>query len=200
MTSDGRPGELRVGAIVLAAGRSTRMGALNKLLAPVGGEPMLTRVVRGLVDARIDPIVVVTGHDEAAVQAACADLPVGFAYNADFARGMSTSLRCGVTAIAIDPDVDGALVALGDMPWIEPSHLERLVRAFRSSADIVAPRFGGRRGNPVLFGRDHFPALRRATGDAGARSVLAQQASGVRWVDMPDDAIHRDVDTAQDLG
>jgi molybdenum cofactor cytidylyltransferase len=175
------------------------MGAVNKLLAPLDGQPVLTRVVRRLADAAVDPIVVVTGHDEAAVQAACAGLPVGFAHNLDFARGMSTSLRCGVTAIAIDPDVDGALVALGDMPWIEPSHLERLVRAFRSPADIVAPRFGGRRGNPVLFGRDHFPALRRATGDAGARSVLAQQASRVRWVDMPDDAVHRDVDEPEDL-
>jgi len=189
----------RVAGIVLAAGRSTRMGATNKLVALVDGRPMARRVVEALVEADVSPVAVITGHDEAAVRAACAGAPVGFVHNPDHAQGMSTSIRAGVEAVGADLGVEGLLVALGDMPWLEARHVWRLVDAFRRRSDVVAPRFEGRRGHPVLFGRDFFPELARVSGDAGARSILRRLSSEVTWVDLPDDAVLRDVDTPEDL-
>jgi molybdenum cofactor cytidylyltransferase len=175
------------------------MGRTNKLLAPVGGRPMVRRVVDALVPAPLSPVLVLTGHEADAVRRACAGASVTFVHNPAFGLGMSTSLRLGVERARAHPEVDGLLVALGDMPWVEARHILSLVAAFRDRGDLVAPRFDGHRGHPVVFGRDFFPELATVEGDAGARAIIQRRASDLTWVDMVDDAILRDVDTPDDL-
>lgn len=192
-------GTPRVGAVVLAAGRSRRMGERNKLLEAVDGEPMLTRVVDALLASSADPVVVVTGHEAERVKSCLQDRPVRWAHNPDYAAGMSTSVKAGLAALG--EDVDGALVALGDMPWVRAEHVDRLIGAFdpRGPRSIVVPEYGGKRGNPVLWSARHFAEMRRLTGDIGGRPLLEAHHDAVLRVAMPDGATQVDVDTPETL-
>ncbi len=186
-------------AIVLAAGRSTRMGAANKLLADVGGRPMVRRVVEAALASAASPVLVVTGHQEAEVREALAGLEVTFVHNPDYTKGLSSSLKAGIGAV---PEAaDGALVMLGDMPQITAEHLDRLIAAFAEDRgnSIIVPTHAGKRGNPVLWPRAYFAEMLQLEGDAGARRLLAAHGSRVREVDLGTDAIFADVDTPEAL-
>jgi CTP:molybdopterin cytidylyltransferase MocA/xanthine/CO dehydrogenase XdhC/CoxF family maturation factor len=190
----------RFAAVVLAAGLSRRMGDANKLLAPIAGTPMVTHVVRAAEAAGLREVVVVTGHDEAAIRAALGGSAARFVHNPDFAAGMSTSLRAGVRALG--PHVDGALVLLGDMPWVTPAHLAALTGSFapEEGASICVPLHEGQRGNPVLWGSRYFAELASLSGDVGARALLDTHAREVRFVAVPDPGVLRDVDTPDAIG
>jgi molybdenum cofactor cytidylyltransferase len=188
--------EPRIAAIVLAAGRSTRMGAANKLLADVGGKPMLRWAVEAALASRARPVLVVTGHQEGEVRGALAGLNVAFVANPDFAKGLSTSLKAGIAAVPAA--CDGALVLLGDMPQVDAGDLDRLIAAFAPGA-IVVPVHEGRQGNPVLWARGHFPELMRLQGDAGAKRLIAANRGAVREIDLGTARIFADVDTPKEL-
>jgi molybdenum cofactor cytidylyltransferase len=189
----------RVAAVVLAAGRSTRMGAENKLTADIGGKPMLRRVVETALASRARPVLVVTGHMAAEVEAALAGLDVTLVPNPDYATGLASSLRAGVRALP--QGCAGALVLLGDMPRIAAAHVDRLVDAFIADNGmvIVAPTHRGVRGNPVLWPPAFFPDLLQLEGDTGARRLIAEHAQQVVEVELGTDAIFADVDTPDDL-
>jgi molybdenum cofactor cytidylyltransferase len=182
----------RIAAIVLAAGRSSRMGE-NKLLVEIDGRPMIAHVLAMLRELDLAQTIVVLGHEADRVRAAIGDTPA--VLNEDFARGMSTSLRCGAAAIAVE--TDAVLVALGDMPFVRAADVRRLIDAF--DGGIVVPVHAGRRGNPVLFARrflDEFAAL---TGDVGARAIVERHRDLVTEVEVSDRGVHRDVDTPDAL-
>ena len=195
----------RVGAIVLAAGQSSRFRAaggpdLTKLVAKLDGKPIVRRVVEAALAAKARPVVVVTGYARESVEAAVADLDVGVAFNPRFASGLASSLSVGLSAIP--RDVIGALVLLGDMPWIEPQLIDALVDAFlaREGAVAAVPLREGRRGNPVLLGRGLFEAAMRLTGDEGARRLIgALSASELVEVAARDTGVTLDIDTPSDL-
>jgi molybdenum cofactor cytidylyltransferase len=189
----------QIAAIVLAAGRSTRMGAANKLLADVGGVPMLRHVAAAALASRARPVLVVTGHQADEVRAALAGLDLGFIANPDYRAGLSTSLEAGIAAVPAA--AEGALVLLGDMPRITAGHIDRLIDAFAAGQGrcICVPVHGGRRGNPVLWPAGYFAEMRQLQGDAGARTLLAVHADRVREIDLASDAIFADVDTPEAL-
>ncbi len=187
-----------IACIVLAAGRSTRMGGANKLLAEVGGKPMVRHVVEAALASRARPVVVVTGHQAAGVAAALAGLEVTFVDNPDYAVGLSGSLKAGIGAVPVS--ADAALVLLGDMPQITSVHLDRLVAAFAAEdGAVIVPTHKGRRGNPVLWPRAYFAEMLQLKGDAGAKRLMAAHAADVREVDLGTDAIFADVDTPEAL-
>jgi molybdenum cofactor cytidylyltransferase len=186
-----------IAAVVLAAGRSTRFGA-NKLVAELGGKPIVRWVVEAALGSTASPVLVVTGHQHAQTRGALTGLDVVFVHNPDYAQGLSTSLKAGIAAVP--PAVAGALVLLGDMPQIATAHLDRLIVAFRDeSGAVVVPTHAGKRGNPVLWPRAYFEDMLRLKGDAGAKRLLAAHASRVREVDLGTGAIFLDVDTAEVL-
>ena len=193
--ADGR----RVGAIVLAAGRSTRMGGPNKLLAEIGGKPLVRIVTEQALASRAAPVIVVTGHERAKVEAALAGLRVRFVHNPDFAAGLSTSLKAGLTALP--GEVDGAIVCLGDMPQVTASLIDRMLDAFDPArgALVVVPTTDGKRGNPVVWSRRFFPDLMMLEGDVGARHLIATYADAVAEVPVDDSAALTDVDTPDAL-
>jgi molybdenum cofactor cytidylyltransferase len=182
-----------IAAIVLAAGRASRMGS-NKLVAELDGEPIVRRTVRAVLGSRARPVVVVTGHEAGAVAGALAGLDVRFAHNPDFADGMSTSLRVGLAAAGA---VDAALICLGDMPRLRAAHFDTVIDAFRAGdpAAIVVPTFDRKRGNPVLWPRRYFAEIAALSGDVGARALIDRHADHVRLVAIDDPAILVDVDT-----
>jgi molybdenum cofactor cytidylyltransferase len=188
-----------IAAIVLAAGRSTRMGAANKLLAAVAGRPMVAHVVEAALASGARPVLIVTGHQASEVRAALARLDVLFVENPDYATGLSSSLKAGIKAAP--ESAEGALVLLGDMPRISADHIDRLIAAFsaENSRCIVVPTHRGRRGNPVLWSSAFFAEMLQLEGDAGAKRLMAAHADDVREVDLGSDAIFADVDTPEAL-
>jgi molybdenum cofactor cytidylyltransferase len=189
----------RVAGVVLAAGRSTRMGGPNKLLAALGGRPLIRIAVEEALASRAKPVVVVTGHQRAEIEAALSDLPVRFVHNPDFADGLSTSLKAGIAALP--DDVDGAMVCLGDMPQVGAALIDRLIAAFDpdKGALIVVPATDGKRGNPVLWARRFFSDLATIEGDVGARHLLTGFRDAVVEVPLTDGAALMDVDTPEAL-
>ncbi len=196
-------------ALVLAAGLSRRMGAQNKLLLPIAGAPMVTRVVDALLASatfgqeqtdrsaqRAPRIIVVTGHEREAVRAALAGRPVELVHNPRFAEGLGRSLAVGARAAAARRPA-GVLVALADMPWVQPATIDALARAREPAGgpQIIAPRRAGRRGNPVLWSRAFLPDLQGMSGDTGARALLRARPDALRLVEVDDDGVLRDVDT-----
>ncbi len=193
----------RVGAVVLAAGSSRRAGPINKLLHPIDGAPMVRHAVRAALDAEVEPVLVVLGHEAERVRAALADLPVRFVHNAEHAAGMGRSIACGIAALAertAEPPVDAALVMLGDMPYVRAEDIARIVAAHRASTRhlIAAPEAGEgaarRRGNPVLWPRRYFAALQRLEGDAGGRHILQGAPGAILRVPIDHPGVLRDVD------
>jgi molybdenum cofactor cytidylyltransferase len=187
-----------IAGLVLAAGQSLRMGQ-NKLLADIDGKPMVRRVVEAVIGARISPVIVVSGHEAAALAAALADLRVTIVHNPQYAEGLSTSLIAGLKALP--EDADGVLVALGDMPLVTSRHINRLVAAFNPDEhrSICVPVANGRRGNPVLWGRQHFAAMRKLSGDKGAREVLERNTEEIVEVAIESQAVLADADTPEAL-
>ena len=188
----------RLAAVVLAAGRSTRFGTSNKLVADHAGKPVVRHVIEALVAAGL-PIVVVIGHQAKAVRDALDGLAVTFVENADYADGMAGSLRCGVGAL--DPACDGAFIVLGDMPAISADLVRQLAARFSpdEGRTIIAPVFAGKRGHPVLWARRYFDELAAIAGDTGARHLLGAHHEVVDDVPWLDDSILLDVDTPQAL-
>ena len=187
-----------VAAIILAAGQSRRMGGPNKLLARFDGEPLIRQIAERALASKADPIIVVTGHRAKDIGDTLAGLNVRTVHNPDFADGLATSLKAGLSAV---PErASGALVLLADMPGVTAPIIDRLIDAFRSRPPpaIVLPTFAGKRGNPVLWARAFFPELMTVTGDTGARHILALHEEAVERVEIGE-AAGFDVDTPDAL-
>jgi molybdenum cofactor cytidylyltransferase len=189
----------RIAAVVLAAGRSTRMRGPNKLLAEIARRPLVRIVAEEALASRADPVIVVAGHQRAEVEKALAGLRVRIVHNPDFAEGLGTSLRAGIAAVPADSDA--AIVCLGDMPRVDATLMNRLIAAFDPDrgALAVVPTFEGKRGNPVLWSRRFFPDLMAIEGDVGARHLIGRYSEAVAEVPVEGKAALIDVDTPEAL-
>ncbi len=187
----------RIAAIVLAAGRSSRMGR-NKLLLDLGGKPIVAHVLDRVAGIGFVETILVTGHQAGKVKAALGSRPgVRIVEARDHATGMAASLKAGLKALS--PETDAVLVILGDMPQVSTGLLRRLIAAYQplEGRAIVLPVADGKRGNPVLFDRRFFADMLRLEGDVGARHIIGGNAELV--AEIPADAreIFVDVDTPE---
>jgi molybdenum cofactor cytidylyltransferase len=192
-------GNRNVAAVVLAAGRSTRMGGPNKLLEQLGGKPLVRIVVEQALASKAQGVIVVTGHQAGQIEKALAGLKVTFVSNPDFADGLASSVKAGIAAV---PAVaDGAVVCLGDMPLIDARLIDRLIEAFAPDRGnlIAVPVSDGRRGNPVLWSRRFFNELMTLDGDIGARHLIARHGEAVAEVAVEGHGAFLDIDTPQAL-
>jgi molybdenum cofactor cytidylyltransferase len=186
-------------AVVLAAGRSSRMGGPNKLLAEIGGQPLVRIVAEQALASRARPVVIVTGHQRERVEAALAGLPVTCVHNPGYADGLGTSLKTAIAALPAE--VDGAIVCLGDMPQVDAALIDRLIGAIDSDkgALVAVPTIDGKRGNPVVWSRRFFPDLMAVEGDVGARHLIGRYAEAVVEVPASGNAALTDIDTPEAL-
>jgi molybdenum cofactor cytidylyltransferase len=192
-------GARQVAAIVLAAGRSTRMGGPNKLLAEIAGKPLVRIAAEEALASRAKPVIVVTGHQRERIEAALAGLPLKLVHNPDFADGLATSVRSGIATVP--PAADGAVICLGDMPQVDATLINRLIDAFdpEQGALGVVPSINGKRGNPVLWSRRFFPDLMAIEGDVGARRLIGRYGEAVIEVPVTGKAAFTDIDTQEAL-
>jgi molybdenum cofactor cytidylyltransferase len=187
-----------VAAIVLAAGRGTRFGREPKLLARLGGKPLVRRVAEAAAISIADPVIVVTGHRANEIEDSLEGLPIQVVRNTAFADGLSTSLKVGFGAL---PDkVKAAVVLLGDMPLIEADLINILVNRWREMGEPAAlvPTLNGKRGNPVVLSRELDDMIDGLSGDVGAGPALRGRAGVLEWP-TTDPAILKDIDTADEI-
>jgi molybdenum cofactor cytidylyltransferase len=194
----------RVAVLVLAAGRSTRMGGPNKLLQETDGLPLVVHAVKAALTSQAVEVVVVLGHMADQVKpvierAIGAEKRLRFVTNPDFADGLSTSVRTGIAALG--KEIDAAIVQLGDMPGVNAALLDRLMAAFSpvEGRSICVPTVGGKRGNPVLWDRRFFAEMAKVSGDTGARHLIGEHADLVCEVEMTGEAAITDIDTPEAL-
>ena len=186
--------DLRVAAVVLAAGASSRLGRAKQLLT-FGGKRLVRHVVDAAAAAACSPIVVVVGAQAGSVLEALAGSEAHAVENPEWREGIASSLRRGI--FALPEQVDAAIVLLCDQPAVSPALLQALVATQRNTGKaIVACRWNDVVGPPVLFLRERFPALLALSGDMGARSILGNAGDGVALVEFPDGDF--DVDTPED--
>ena len=189
---------MSVAALILAAGRSTRMGS-NKLLEELHGKPLVRHVAEAALASKAQPVFVITGHESERVRAALDGLDLRFIYNPDYADGLSTSLKAGVAAFPAE--VTGVVVLLGDMPLVTSEAINAVIVAYEASPQSIAavPVYDGEWGNPVLLSRGLFNAVQELEGDAGARTLLSLRTSEGSEVPVPNNAVLIDLDTPEAL-
>ena len=191
------PAPLRFGAIILAAGASTRMGSPKQLLL-LDGQPLVARAAIAALDGGAWPVVVILGAQAEKIRPALARLPVLIAENAAWPEGMAASIRTGITTLGqFSRTLDAALLALCDQPAFSAAVVGQILAAQRATGrSIVAARYSSRHGAPALLLREHFAALAALTGEAGARDLLNGTPDRVAAVDLP--ALAHDLDTPAD--
>jgi molybdenum cofactor cytidylyltransferase len=194
--TDGNP---HVSAVVLAAGRSTRMGGPNKLLAELNGQKLVRIVTEQALASKAKDVIVVTGHQAELVEKALAGLNVTFVRNPDYAGGLASSVKAGISAVP--GNADGAVICLGDMPMISAGLIDHLIDGFAPDRGnlIAVPVSDGRRGNPVLWSRRFFNELMTLDGDVGARHLIAKHNEAVAEIPVEGDGAFLDIDTPQAL-
>jgi len=192
---------LRLGAVLLAAGCSSRFGGDNKLLAEIDGQPMVRVVAGELLGAScIDEVLVVTGHDAPAVEGALDGLNVRFVFNADWRDGMGGSIAVGVSKLATA--LDGAAIMPGDMPFLTASVIERLGAKFqeRNGESIVFPATpAGEQRNPAIWPRRFSGSLQGLSGPEGGKSLLLELADFCSAVSITDEKVLLDIDAPDDM-
>jgi molybdenum cofactor cytidylyltransferase len=190
-----------IAAVVLAAGKSTRMAPYNKLLVTDRvGKPMIARTVDNVLSSGARPVIVVTGHHADEIKAALAGRPVTYVPSPNYEAGLSESLKAGIAAVP--PEARAAIVCLGDMPLVTGRIIDRLLAAHDADEGrlIAVPTHQGQLGNPILWDRSFFPALLAMTGDGGGgRRIIREHAEQVAEIEVNDDAVLRDFDTKESL-
>ncbi len=185
-----------IAAIILAAGQSRRMGR-NKMLLPFGA----TTVIKTLVDevAACEPvrdIVVVTGHEHEQIEAALSESPARCVFNPDYARAeMLTSLQVGLRAMRAE--TRAALIALGDQPRLQRAIVQRVIDAYAPDA-LAIPSFQMKRGHPILIARLLWPEVLSLPPTATLRDFIHVNEVKIRYVEVDDDSVIRDIDTPED--
>jgi molybdenum cofactor cytidylyltransferase len=185
-----------IAAIILAAGRSSRMGR-NKLLLELDGKPILCHAVDQALAAGLSEIVVVSGHQASKVRSVLGERPVRVIEAREHRLGMSASLKAGIRSLK--PGTDAALVMLGDMPQVSAGLIKRLIAGYNpiEGRSIVVPTVDGKRGNPVLFDQRFFAEILELEGDVGARHLIGQHDDQVAEVPAEDAGSFTDVDTPE---
>lgn len=194
------PRTCTIAAVLLAAGSSRRFGAANKLLADIGGAPLVLRAAQALALSGVNELIVVTGHEAETVRIALGSLKATFVHNPHHLHGIGTSVAAGIGALPVHHA--GALVVQGDMPNLDRAVIDQLIARFHAcGGDRIVVPVGpdGAQGNPVLWPRRLFGALAALTGDTGGKTLIAVDAAGVECVAIGKASLFADIDTPADL-
>jgi molybdenum cofactor cytidylyltransferase len=197
---------LKIGAVLLAAGEGSRMGAVPKSLLRLQGIPLLLRHLMALREASFDDIVVVTGYHHEQIEAAISDQAVRFVRNTEPQRGQQSSVRLGVAALtslaALDTGFDVVMVVLADQPLLGVPELAELINAFTqrpTGTGVLYPVVRGQRGNPVVFSGEVIAIMLRSGDEADFRRYIDEHPAVVYRYETPNEHFIIDLDTAEDI-
>lgn len=192
---------MKIEIIILAAGMSARMGE-NKLSLPIAGKTLIEYPISAALQSEIGPVTLVSGkRTKELIKQQLMSYDIKIIQNNRAENGQSSSIVAALKNR--DLDVDGVMFMLGDQPLVTSKLIKNLADAFYSSLKennkpIVAPFYGARRGNPVLFHSDYIPQLIKIQGDVGAREIIKQHKQNIVVYEIDNEDIFFDVDTPQD--
>jgi len=195
-----------ISGIILAAGESRRVGKLKQLL-PFRNSTIIETVIDNLLCAKLDEVIVILGHAAEKIKAKIQHKPVKIVYNANYKRGMLTSVQCGILAInktlhssTSNKSKDGFLIAPVDQPFLTPNLIRDLIEEFyRTNKGIVLPTYKVRRGHPTIFDIKYTPEILGLSEDSGGlREVVRQHQNDIHKVPVNTDSIIRDIDYWED--
>jgi molybdenum cofactor cytidylyltransferase len=189
---------IKVSAILLAAGESRRMGALNKLALTVGGVPLLRRTALTLLASGLREVVTVLGHEAEAMRGLLAGLPLRLIENPHYREGQMSSVHCGIGALT--GPCDGVMICLADQPLLTPADIDMLIEAFARCprGGVLVPTYAGRRGNPVVLDYAQRAAILAGERNLGCRHLIERRPELVTTCAMPDNHVVFDLDTPGD--
>jgi molybdenum cofactor cytidylyltransferase len=183
-------------AILLAAGRSKRMGKLKQLM-PLGESTIIERAIDNLSSSAVDEVIVVLGHKAEEIKEAISAKPAKIALNPNYGEGMSTSIIAGLKLV--DPRAEAVMLALGDLPLVDSQTINHLIDEFRKSdKGIALPAYKGKRGHPVILAIRYQPELLELKGDIGAREIIKRHPKDVLEVAVDSGGVISDIDTKED--
>lgn len=182
--------------IILAAGESSRMGAIKQML-PFKGKTILQWVIDNAIASSLQEVIAVIGHRAELIEPIIAGKDLKVVINNDYRKGQSSSILTGL--LALPEETEAVLFILGDQPLVAPETINRILNAYKDSQyPIVLPVFNGIRGNPVLFSRETFFHLKSLDGDCGARPLFKEYDGNILEVPVDDPNIRFDLDTEDD--
>jgi molybdenum cofactor cytidylyltransferase len=193
---------MKVAAILIAAGLSSRMGGPNKLLQPIGTATLIEHTFAQLIQAKVDEVVVVTGRDHEEVTELIKrshTTKTRLVHNADFEKGMTGSIQKGLGALA---NADALMVCLSDMPELRAQNYNELIHLFKkegSSEKILAPYKKDIKGNPVIFGSDYFGQIKEHKEANGCSAIIKSHKNHILRLDTSSEAYFFDIDTPEAL-
>jgi molybdenum cofactor cytidylyltransferase len=191
-----RAAPAEIAGVLLAAGLSTRMGR-NKLFLEIGGQSVLGRALAVALAARLDPLLVVVGHEADRVRAALSGTRALPVVNPDYARGLNTSLRTGIAALP--EGTEAAVVMLADMPLVDAAMIDTLVARWRAAgAPLAVSRYGEVVAPPIVYGAALFPELRVLEGEGCGKAVIKRHRGEEIAVDWPAERL-TDLDVPDDV-
>lgn len=193
---------LTTAGVVLAAGISRRFGGANKLLANLGGKPVVRWVLDAALASRLGRVVVVVGHEYEAVRTAVDEMSddgrLLVVVNEHYAGGQSRSVVAGLTAVG--DGFSAVMYLMGDQPMVSRAMIDGLIEAMeKSGKGLCYPTFKGKRRSPVVFSARYFPAILALTGDVGARAIVDANAGDAATCEFADEVLFHDVDRPADL-
>jgi len=182
-----------ISAILLAAGKSKRMGKENKLVKDLKGIPLIKHAVRGILDSSINELVVVLGYQEELVKKNIdTNKKIKFVYNKNFENGISSSIKIGLENLSIE--TESFFICLGDMPNISHNIYNKLIN-FQNNNEIVIPTYKGKRGNPILFSKSIKNILMEMKGDIGAKKIIDKQNKKILELETNDIGVTQNFNT-----
>lgn len=189
----------KIGAIILAAGMSKRMG-MPKLLLPLNGEPLISYSISLALKQKLNPIVVIAGQYIKEIEKVIDCDFVTYLYNPDYQSGMASSLKLGIEAVS--SQVEAAMIFLGDQPFVPDQVVHTLLTEYERNKEkgihIVRPRYVGELGHPILFDTRLFEHFTKIEGDEGGRSIIVNHKEQLKIIDFSECLWGMDVDTPED--
>jgi molybdenum cofactor cytidylyltransferase len=184
-------------AILLAAGKSERMGRLKQLIE-FGGKSFVRHSVDNLVGSGIEQVIVVTGHQQHAVREALSSCPVRIVHNPRYQTGMSTSIKAGIDALP--SGCDAFLVALADQPLVDSATISKLVAEYtRRRPLVLVPTFSGRKGHPIIISTELTAEILAMDDEIGLKQILDRHKSSILPLAVDTDSVLVDFDYPGDL-
>ncbi len=190
--------DLRIAAVLLAAGESRRMGACNKLALQVDGIPLVRRTARVLLDSKVCEVVAVLGHEAERVRGLLTGLPLRVVINEEYAEGQMNSVHCGLAAL--DDVYDGVMIALSDQPLIEAEDIDRIVAGFAQCerGSVLVPVHAGQRGNPIVLPWEHRERILAGERNLGCKRLIERNPELVTTLEFEHARVTVDLDTTAD--
>ena len=187
---------MNLSGLILAAGNSKRMGSSNKLLKKIDDLPMINHTVNAAIKSNLNDLFIITGYESVKVKNTLNSFKVNIIKNINWEEGMGSSISIGVQTIKNFSD--GLMIILGDMPFIESSIINDLIKNFRKDK-IIVPTRKGKKGHPILFPLNFFKDLEGLKGNRGARKFIENNESKILNMEVSSNSIFYDIDTKEDL-